>query len=79
MILDKIMKKTDKEKDEYMQSLAWSLEFEERGRILLKIPKKDKQLISARSIYKNLKEKKKIIDEMILEFDNYTANLKKKK
>jgi adenylosuccinate synthase len=71
------MRHTEKEKVDYMAILAWGVNYEERGRVLLKIPKNQRQLISCNSIYASLKEKKKEIDKLINEYEEKIKKIKK--
>ena len=71
------MSHTEKEKSEYMEILAWGVDYEERGRVLLKIPKNQRQFISCNSIYASLKEKRKEIDKLINEYEEKIKTIKK--
>lgn len=71
------MRHTEKEKEDYMAILAWGVNYEERGRVLLKIPKNQRQFISCNSIYASLKEKKSEIDKLINEYEEKIKKIKK--
>ena len=72
------MSHTQKEKDDYMAMLAWGVNYGERGRVLLKIPKNQRQFISCNSIYTSLKEQRKQIDSLINEYEEKVKPKNKK-
>ena len=71
------MRHTEKEKDDYMAMLAWGVNYEERGRVLLKIPKNQRRFINCNSIYASLKEKRSEIDKLINEYEEKIKRIKK--
>ena len=71
------MRREEKEKDDYMAMLAWGVNYEERGRVLLKIPKNQRQFINCNSIYASLKEKRIEIDKLVNEYDEKIKSIKK--